>query len=461
MRDQITEIFKPCELSKIARETKFIQRNTNILQEKDFLELMTTVSLDPKSISLEGLCSELRTLNPEADLTPQSLMERINRPESVEFLKTIFQEALKKSLRNIVEPISPDLLKTFNNVFLEDCSECALNEELEVHFKGSGGATQKSSVKLDLVYEIKQKNIIHIGLVDRRSPDQKLAQMHLEITQDGDLWIRDLGFFDVTVLKDIVINGAYFLSRLAACVNVYLKEEDEKPIDLAEYINHHFPNDSIIDLPVFISKEKFPVRLVAYRAPKELADKRRREALKMAGQRGKTPKRETLNRLNFTFFITNVPKTIWKAEVVGTIYMIRWQIELIFKNWKSSLQINHLKGINPSRIKCLLYAKLIVIVLTNMIYKLADWYAQQLQREISLHKVVNWLKRNNRLALIFFCRFSRELFEILEKEILQSMCKGKRKRKTSQETLENGVSYCDLYENFGNKIIENQYDRVA
>ena len=61
-----------------------------------------------------------------------------------------------------------------------------------------------------MIYEIKQKTIHSIDLVDRRSPDQKLAQKHIEIINTGDLIIRDLGFFDVTVLKLIQNTGAFF-----------------------------------------------------------------------------------------------------------------------------------------------------------------------------------------------------------------------------------------------------------
>jgi hypothetical protein len=69
--------------------------------------------------------------------------------------------------------------------------------------------------------------------------------------------------------------------------------------------------------------------LIAYRVPQELSDKRRREANKEAQRKGQAPKAKTLNRLDFTFFLTNVPKEIWQAEVIGTIYTVRWQIELI------------------------------------------------------------------------------------------------------------------------------------
>ena len=178
-------------------------------------------------------------------------MARINNPNAVEFLKRVFQLALQTGLANIVNRISPDLLESFKNVWVEDCSECVLNESLQEAFKGSGGQTSKASVKIDLIYEIKQKNIHSIDLVDRRSPDQKLAQKHLEIIQAGDLIIRDLGFFDAAVLKLINTTGAFFLSRLPSCVYVYLNKDDKIQTDLAEYININFPNESVIDLPGF------------------------------------------------------------------------------------------------------------------------------------------------------------------------------------------------------------------
>src|SRR5689334_23115236 len=87
LKKKVAEVFHPNEIAKIAKETKFIQRSTSLLQGKDFIDLMSAISLDPKIVPLEGLCIALRELNPTADLTPQSLMERINNPRAAEFLK--------------------------------------------------------------------------------------------------------------------------------------------------------------------------------------------------------------------------------------------------------------------------------------------------------------------------------------------------------------------------------------
>lgn len=415
------------------------------MQAKDFVNLLAAASTDPKIVPLTGLCNALRELNAETDLTPQSLMERINTPNAAAFLKQVFQKALEAKLSNIVSRMPPDVLKSFNHVWLEDCSECVLNEGLQKAFKGSGGETSKASVKIDLIYEIKQKTIHSIDLVDRRSPDQKLAQKHIEIINAGDLIIRDLGFFDVTVLKLIQNTGAFFLSRLPACVSVYLNKNDKKPTDLAKYINQKFQNNSIICIEVFVTVEKLPCRLIAYRVPQELSNKRRREANKSAQKRGKAPEAAKLNRLDFSFFLTNVPAGIWSAEIVGTIYTVRWQIELTFKSWKSGLQINYLKGTNEHRIRCLLYAKLISVVILNAIYNLLDWYSQRLGREISLYKVMNWLKRDNKMGNIIIHGLSGKFMASLIHEISKTLCKDIRKRKTTQSCLEQGISFEDLY----------------
>ena len=445
LKIKVSSTFDAIELDKIAKKTKFIQRSSSLLQGKDFVDLLSAASIDPKIVPLEGLCIALRKLNAETDLTPQSLMERINNPKAVEFLKCVFQQTLEKGIVDIVKKVPPDLLHPFNNVFIEDCTECILNEALQKEFKGSGGETSKSSVKIHLVYEIKQKNIRSIDLVDRKSPDQKLAQKHLSIIKEKDLVIRDLGFFDGEVLKLIDKIKAFFLSRLPAGVYVYINKNDKNPTDLAKYINENFQHSSVIDINVFVTVEKLPCRLIAYRAPQELADKRRREVNKNAQKKGRTPKQEVLNRLDFTFFLTNVPVAVWKAEIVGTVYTVRWQIELIYKNWKSSLHINHLNGINPNRIRCLIYGKLILISVINMIYKLVDWYAQKLGREISLHKVINWLKQENVIRKLMFQCVNFKIMKQLIREIPKTLCKAKRKRKTTQECMEMGISYEYLY----------------
>lgn len=456
LKEKIQELFNKEDLRMIARKTKFIQRSTNIVQPEDFLQLMTSASIDPKIVPLAGLCDKLRTLNPQANIAPQSLMERINREQASAYLKMILNNALGMGLRLIVEKIPLKLLETFNNIYLEDSTEFKLNEELCEHFKGTGGSAKKSMVKINFVYEVHGRAVQDIKITDRRIPDQEMAKRVFEIIKKGDLIIRDLGYFCSQALKTIITNKAFFLSRLPASTHIYLRKEDKTPIDIAKHFNKYFKKKTIVDMEVYISAEKIPVRLVAYRAPKEVVDQRRMIANRNAQKRGQTMSEASRNRLDFSIFITNVSRDIWKAEVVGTIYTLRWQIELIFKEWKSSLKIYYIKGTHEHRVRCLLYGKLITIVVVNMIYSVLDWYAEAiLKLEVSLHKLMNWLLRESRLAQIMLKGLSSLILDSLTEEIERgnrgSLLKQKRKRRTTRGHIQAATPYLEIYQQFENE----------
>jgi hypothetical protein len=122
----------------------------------------------------------------------------------------------------------------------------------------------------------------------------------------------------------------------------------------------------------------------------------------VAQKKGRTPTTASRQWLQYGWYITTVRQAVWAAEVVGTVYGGRWQVELTFQDWKALLQMHVLKGTRPERIKCRLYGRLMTIVLLNMLSAYASWSAaDHLQREIRLHKRINGLKRT--------CRFSTAL----------------------------------------------------
>ncbi|APM38848.1 transposase [Clostridium kluyveri] len=52
---------------------------------------------------------------------------------------------------------------------------------------------------------------------------------------------------------------------------------------------------------------------------------------------------------------------------IHEIYSLRWQVELIFKIWKSIFHISNVKPVKIERFKCQLYGKLILLVLSSIV----------------------------------------------------------------------------------------------
>jgi len=120
------------------------------------------------------------------------------------------------------------------------------------------------------------------------------------------------------------------------------------------------------------------------------------------------------------------------------VYRLRWHIELTFKYWKSLLKINILKGTRRERAECFLYGRLTAVVILTMICGYASWYAYNyLKKEASFHKLINWLKRKDRLSDAVRSGCVEALFE--------EFCKQKRKRKTTRQLLEGRIPYMESF----------------
>jgi len=81
-----------------------------------------------------------------------------------------------------------------------------------------------------------------------------------------------------------------------------------------------------------------------------------------------------------------------------------------------------------------------------MLYAYANWYAEHIhKREVSAHKLYNWLKRRNRIGKAIFSGIMDILITTLNRDILRN-CKQKRKRKTSLELIVEKVPYMESFD---------------
>ncbi len=445
--DKISGVFNKELIENAARESRFVQRSTGKIEGGDFLRLMTVETMEKPFESLAGLCDILRDINSEADISCQALSYRINSKSAVTFLECILNRAIWKNLETVSDAGAAESLLPFNRIFIEDSTQCILNEKLAEDFKGSGGSASASALKINLIYELSYKIIQDLYITDCREPDQSLSVRIFNHLQAGDLVIRDLGYFKIDVLTLIAEAEAFFLSRLLKGVKVYLTpDKNGSAMAPGKYITENHPDQSVIGIDVFIGAQRLPGRLIVYKLPDDVVNARRRKANAAAKKKGGKLSKDHSEWLRFSIYITNAGEDILPPETVGTVYRIRWQIELIFKSWKSLLNIHVLKGTVPERIKCYLYGRLIVIAVMTVLYSYASRYAlRQFQREVSEYKLICWLKRLKRLEKIIFSGMIGEILIELKRDILRN-CKQKRKRKTVRELVLRQIPYMQSFD---------------
>ena len=361
--------FRENDIEKIAKETQFVKRESKLTGHL-FLSIFVFGVNIYGNPTLEQLIGFLKLYLTDFTITRQSLHERINE-EAVEFFKKILDLSI-----NLVVPEALKLqeLNQFPRILIWDSTKFQLPAALASYFPGTGGSASPAGVKIQFCYDLKAHQWLYT-IESAIDSDNAMDSDIIGQTGPGELSVHDLGYFKIELFDGLYSKGAYYLSRLKTNANIYIPNLDGSfnSIDLADLLRSRQFRDRI-ELTVFIrSKHNVftKTRLVIEKLPEPAVNQRRRKLHKQARSRGKTPSARSIFLASFNFYITNANCELLPASCCRILYSIRWQIELIFKAWKSHLKVDKvLVKHRPERVLTTLIAKLIFITITAKIIRL-------------------------------------------------------------------------------------------
>jgi transposase len=116
-------------------------------------------------------------------------------------------------------------------------------------------------------------------------------------------------------------------------------------------------------------------RLCSLRKSKEAIEIAKKKIRQEASKRGIKTKDETLEYAEYVTVLTTVNRHALKTEDILNVYRGRWQIELVFKRLKSIIGLGHLPKKSPESCIAWLYGKILVALLTERIYREADFFS--------------------------------------------------------------------------------------
>jgi hypothetical protein len=302
-------------------------------------------------------------------ISKQGLDDRYDA-SAVAFVRSIFEDQLSSQIDGTIHP---DFLKRFSRVLIKDATRFDLPQRLKEHFRGFGGkVTSEAATCIQYEYDIRSGKILDIDFTGARRTDYQDAREKVGSIQKDDLIIRDLGYFSCDVVKKIIEKEAFFISRLHS--NILLFSNNNKEVLFTELhawmIKNKQPH---LEKQVLMGKEdKIPVRLIIDLVPDEVYQKRLKKAEAEARKKGFNLSDNFKARARFNLFITNLEAEDMSGPQIYQLYKIRWQIELMFKIWKSTCGINKVHPMRYYRLMCFLYAKLIVILINYQIIKLLE-----------------------------------------------------------------------------------------
>ena len=369
----MNSVLDPGKLTALARESGFLRRKSKFKPE-EFIDTLLFSDQDHSKLSLQECCNDLAQQH-QKPLSKVAFHNRFN-PRSLDFLKKVLAEQMKLKLN--IEPGGN--WAPFSRVLIVDSSKFSMPKQYMEAYPGFGGGRGLSAMmNIQYSFDLKNGDWENLELTKATANDQGYSKKTLGRIGERELHIRDLGYVTTAYMSKIVSQKSFFLNRLHPNLTPVLCITG-KPINWAAlYRDMQHNHDIRMDTMVRIGKgtKAFECRLIAVPVPEQVWAERIRKAQKQAKSHGSTLSDEYKIRCRFSLFITNTTQDVLKAVDVIEIYRLRWQIELIFKAWKSTLNIHKVKAVKKDRMECQLIAKFIWILINWKIFRCIDALIQK------------------------------------------------------------------------------------
>ena len=302
------------------------------------------------------------------EVTPQAVEQRFST-RMVAFLEGLFRRAIRCVVHS--QATLAPLLERFTDVLLLDSSTITLPPELAERFPGCGGShgAGKAAVKFQVQWSLRSGALSAIAIEPGRDCDYKTSLQQAALPP-GSLRIADLGYFDTEVFERFSQQCVFWLSRLQFGTKLFSLAGT--PLRLLEWLAMQGP---IVDEPVLLGTDrKVPCRILAWRVPDEVANRRRQKLIAAARSKdGRTPSAERLAWCDWMLLVTNVPVEKLSPREAVVLYRARWQIELLFKRWKSQGRVAELSGSTVERQMVRLWSRLLAVLVQHWLLLVSVW----------------------------------------------------------------------------------------
>lgn len=351
--------------TKAAKETGFIQRQVKVTGA-NFCQTLVLGWLQNPEATLEELCQMGVAVGLE--ITPQGLEQRFTKVAS-DCLSQVLQAALTETVQS--KAVTIPLLQRFNGVYIEDSSSITLPEALATEWSGCGGSgsASNSAIKLQVRWDMLHGQLDGPYLTDARTHDRKATTLNQPLPSGG-LLIRDLGYWKLDGFAQLTLAGCFWLSRAHSQTGFF--DMDGQSWSQAAFVQQQVGDD--FDIPIELGlKKRLQARLVGFRVPPAVAAERRRKLKESSKRRGQTVSPARLQLCDWALFVTNIAADKLTPAEILVLARLRWQIELLFKLWKSHGHIDKSRSEKSWRILCELYAKLIGMIIQHWSFLMGNW----------------------------------------------------------------------------------------
>lgn len=341
MRTALARALSVDDVNQLGRDTGQSERLRTITPHRLFLSTIGALA----GGRVESLADLQREFNHQNDVTVayKAFYNRLARPGFAAFMRRMFARLVERLCIQTLAPDGHAAVSRFKDFVVQDGSSFALKKKLRDVFPGRFTTVEPSAVEVHATYSGFSDEVSAVEI----APDCEAERQFLPepSTLKDRLLLADRGYPSTKYFETVRENGGSFIVRLSRSHDPWVRAAwvggsrvtSKKPVRLSRFIAQN--PERQMDLDVEYDRTEYTFRVVVL------------------------PGREqTMTRL-----CTNLPRTPFSIGLVSRLYRFRWQIELVFKEWKSYANLHKFDTANENIAAGLIWASLCGAVLKRFL----------------------------------------------------------------------------------------------
>lgn len=319
-----------------GRQTGFCQRLRDITPQRLVCALVESLG----ALRVGSIADILRTFNAQTGLATRykPFHNRLAQPEFPRFVRQVFIDILREMSQNVLKASRPNQLGRFKDVVVQDGSSFAVHDALAATFGGRFTKVHPAAVELRTFMSVFQDQVLNAQLAPDKDAERGFLPEPRELT--GKLLLADRGYRSLEYFEQLIDAGAFFVMRAKSDFNPKVVSVRGPGGPMPRFEGYHLQ-----DIVRWLPRRRLDLH-VAWERPGGRALRLRMVLIWVA------PKKK------FTVLVTNVARSVLTAKHVGEVYRLRWQVELLFKEWKSFSNLHEFASANPFLVEGLIWASL-------------------------------------------------------------------------------------------------------
>lgn len=345
-------LLQPCHISKasallrrtlsadaldaIARKSRFVRRERVITAASVFWSLMVTLGSHPTRY----ISDVLRTLNGRHrwSIRYKPFWNRLAKRAFAVFMKSVFENLCREIVVKVLRQQAGCEVSFFSEIYADDGSSFAVADGLRRVFPGRFTKVTPAAIELHAHMSLLSDNLLSVAL----APDKEAERAFLPAAKTlprRSLSLRDRGYIDTAYFEALEGREAYLICRAKTDMNPTVVA-----VEGLSSLTKKWRGKKLKAIPRSKLRQNLVLR-VSWPRPAG-----RTLVLRLVV-------RYIPERKSWTYLLTNVPER-FDGDTVAQLYRLRWQIELLFKDWKSNANLHAFETEDPAIVEGFIWASL-------------------------------------------------------------------------------------------------------